>query len=522
MSSHNEQLQPTPFDVVQPAPAAPATAVDRQRREGTPPWVLPALGGLLLLAVLVIFWLPERVNAPPTESAGTGRASQAQADAGAESQAQAGTAAGQAGTGAAAGPDVSPWSDAQLAKLRKEAQEVLAQLLEVQESLEERGVQQWAAEQLAAVAALAKAGDELYRTRDYAAAKARYEEGLTQLQALEAGIPAELSRQLALALESLESGDLELATAALDRADAIDPGNAEAAALRRRVEALPQLLTLLEQAGAAERGGDLPAAITLLKQAAALDPSHQRSASELKRVQADYQQSQFNEAMTAGYAAMDAGQFDAARKAFRRAAQLQSGSSEAASALQEVEAAATAHRLAGLQSDGARDEQAEQWQQAVSAYEQAQKIDPNVMFAREGLARSRDRARLDKQFRAAIDEPQRLSDAAVAQATAQMLALAQKISARGPVLESQIRQLEKLLQQANTPIGLTLRSDGQTDVVIYKVAKLGKFEQTDVSVKPGTYVAVGSRMGYRDVRVEFTVKPDGPPPQVTVACTEAI
>ena len=519
MSSHKEQLQPTPFDVVQPAPVAAASSPGSQPQGGTPRWVLPALGGLVLLAALVIFWLPEKVSTPASAPADSSQADEAATN---PADATPAAAARPNGQGAAPGPDVSPWSDAQMAKLRKEAQDVLAQLLEIQESLEERGVQQWAPEQLAAVAALATAGDELYRGRDYAAAKARYEDGLKQLQDLEASIPAELARQLALANEALESGDLARATAALDRADAIDPGNAEAADLRRRVEALPQLLALLESAASAERAGDLAGAIELLKQAVRLDPGHQRSGSELERLTAAYQEQRFNEAMTAGYAALDAQQFDAARTAFRKAASLQSGSSEAASALQEVEAAATASRLASLQRSGAADEQAEQWQQAVTAYEQAQKIDANVLFAREGLARSANRARLDKQFRAAIDEPQRLSDAAVAEATAKMLEMARKISPRGPVLSSQIEKLEVLLKQANTPITVALRSDLQTEVMVYKVARLGKFDQRELSLRPGTYTAVGSRAGYRDVRLEFTVTPDSPPPSVTIACTEAI
>ena len=512
MSSHNEQLQPTPFDVAQPAPVEAPAAAAGKRREGTPAWVLPALGGLVVLAVLVIFWLPERINTSTPQSAPADPAAAASA-----SPAQPGQAAQPA-----AGPEVSPWSDAQAAKQRKEAQDVLAELLELQETLEGRGVKAWAAEQLSAVATLATAGDELFRTRDYAGATARYREGLEKLKALEASIPVELARHLALANEALEKGDLAQANSALDKVDAIEPGNAEAAALRRRVEALPQLLALLEQAASAEKAGDLPAAIALLKQAVALDASHQRSGDELKRVSGAHQARRFNEAMSAGYSALDARQFDTARKAFRQAASLQPGSAEAKSALQEVEAAASAQRLAGLQGSGAKAEQAEQWEQAVTAYEQAQKIDPNVLFAREGLERSRDRARLDKQLRAAIDDPLRLGDVAVATAAEKMLQFARKVSPRGALLERQISQLERLLQQANTPVKVALRSDAQTDVVVYKVAKLGKFNQHELALRPGAYTAVGSRIGYRDVRVDFTVKPEGPPPALTIACTEAI
>ena len=109
--------------------------------------------------------------------------------------------------------------------------------------------------------------------------------------------------------------------------------------------------------------------------------------------------------MSEGYAALDEGRFDGARTAFRQAATLQSGSTEAASALQEVEAADTARKLGSLDSRGKRYEQSEQWQKAVEAYEQAQKTDSSVLFAREGLQRSRGRAQLNRDLQTVLDEP---------------------------------------------------------------------------------------------------------------------
>lgn len=512
--SHNEQVKPIPFEVT-PPPQPEATTGPAPARTGTAPWVVPALGGLLLLAVLVIFWLPDRVNEP------TPAPDQAAAGATAAGQDQPGVATAAAKPAPAKG-DVSPWSDAQMAKLRKEAQDALAQLLDIQFALEERGVKAWAPERFAAAAASATAGDELYRTREYVEAKAHYLEGLAELQALQDGIPAELARLLALATAEMENGKPEEATAALDLAALIEPGNAELTALRQRNEVLPQVLALLEQAAAAEQNQDLATAEQLLGQATAIDPQHQRASSELQRVTAAYQQQQFNEAMSEGYSALDEGRFNDARKAFRAAAALQSGSSEAASALQEVETAATAHRLATLKTSGGKHEQKEQWQQAVTAYQQALKIDGNILYAREGLARSSARARLDKQFRGAIDEPQRLSDVAVAEATEQMLQQARKIPSPGPVLREQISRLQVLLQRASTPVAVTLRSDLETEVIVYKVARLGRFDSHNLTLRPGTYTAVGSRNGYRDVRRSFTIEYDKSPAPITIACTEPI
>lgn len=514
MSSKNEQVNPTPFDLAQPSPP-PSSKVDTAARQGTAPWVLPALGGLLLLAILVVFWLPERLG--PSEPELPTAAVEPQPAS--PDNTVAGTPKSKP---ASATTDATPWSEAQLAKLRKEAQEVLEQLLDIQFALEERGVKEWAPERFAAVADIAAAGDEVYKTREYEQAKALYEEALGDLQALQESIPAELAEQLEQARQAIEDGEQATADSALEMAGLIEPDSADVAALRKRAALLPQLLPLLEQAATAEKNGDLAAAEQSLQQAAAVDSQHQRTRSELQRVAAAHQAQRFNDAMSDGYSALDDSRFADARKAFRSAAGLQEGSNEAASALQEVETAETAYRLASLKRSGNQNEQKERWQDAVKAYEKAQKIDGNVLFASEGLKRSRSRARLDKQFRTAIKEPGRLSDVAVAEATAQLLKQAQQITPRGPVLKSQIDRLQILLQQANKQVRVSLRSDMETEVIVYKVARLGRFQQHELTLRPGTYTAVGTRNGYRDVRQSFTIKHDSAPASLLIACTEPI
>src|SRR5690606_6435828 len=118
----------------------------------------------------------------------------------------------------------------------------------------------------------------------------------------------------------------------------------------------------------------------------------------------------------------------------------------------------------------------------------------------EGLKRSRMRAQVDQQLRTVIDEPQRLADTAVAAAAAQLLEQAKQISPRGPVLASQINKLDTALRQANTSVTVTLRSDEKTEVIVYKVARLGNFTERELTLRPGSYTALGTRAGYRDVR----------------------
>ncbi len=515
MTQHNEQITPTRFEAApEPETAAPAAATATGER---PRWLLPALGGLVLLALLVVFWLPGTVSPPNT-------AAPAAADRAAASAGAAAPGATTPGTPRprAAPEEASPWNDAQLARLRKAAQDVLAELLEIQFDLEERGVERWAAEDYAAARALAQAGDAHYKSREFEAARASYEQALAAMEALQVALPEAVTAELSRVDEALEALDEASAAASLDLLTTMEPENAALAALKGRLDTLPQLAAQLELATRAEAAGDLGEAEKALNRAVALDPQHRRSAGELARVQAAYLDQRFNQAMSRGYQALDEGQLRAARESFREAAALVPGSDEAASALQEVAAAETGASLASLKRSGRALEEKEQWQQAVAAYEKALKLDANLSFARQGLERAQARARLDKQFRAVLEQPERLSDLAVARDSEQLLQRAAAVTPRGPLLERQIAQLQTLLDKANSPIRVVLRSDMETEVIVYKVARLGRFEQKELELRPGTYVAVGTRIGFRDVRRSFTVNHDQAVEPVVIRCTEPI
>ncbi len=97
-----------------------------------------------------------------------------------------------------------------------------------------------------------------------------------------------------------------------------------------------------------------------------------------------------------------------------------------------------------------------------------------------------------------------------------------RMSEIGPRLGGKRDELARLLKRAATPLTVQLISDNVTSVSIYKVGKLGSFATHELSLRPGTYVAVGSRPGYRDVRLEFLVGPELEPKPVIIRCEEPI
>ena len=69
---------------------------------------------------------------------------------------------------------------------------------------------------------------------------------------------------------------------------------------------------------------------------------------------------------------------------------------------------------------------------------------------------------------------------------------------------------------------MLLQSDNLPQVSIYHVGRLGAFAAHILDLKPGKYVAVGTRPGYRDVREEFVVALNANSVVVNIRCTEKV
>ena len=134
----------------------------------------------------------------------------------------------------------------------------------------------------------------------------------------------------------------------------------------------------------------------------------------------------------------------------------------------------------------------------------------------------RARAALHAQLQAYIDAPDNLSDPSNMQNATRLLLDLALVEPMGPRLEDQKNELSRLLKRAATPLPIRLVSDNLTEVSVFKVGRFGAFENRQLELLPGNYVAVGIRPGYRDVRVEFRVAPEVDMVPIVVQCEEQI
>ena len=415
-----------------------------------------------------------------------------------------------------------PWNESQLAEFRKKSQDTLAAMLQAEEQLKKTAVEKWGAEQHLRATAHAEQGDQLYRKKQFKAANAEYEQALTLFNELLAEADNILRLSLEQGRDYLQSGDAEKAAGAFEKALLIEPDNATAAAGLQRTRTLDEVRSLTDQATELLLQGELDKARNILNQALSLDKQDELAKQKLADVRQRSRDRDFNQAMSAGYIALDNNDYAQAAAKFSRALRIKPGTQEALSALDQSKQGMITDNLKKLLLQGHTLETAERWKDAIDVYTEALKLDGNSAEARQKKQAAQRRAMLDQKLTDTIARAERLTDQDVYQESLTLQNEIDKIEVRGPRLTEQKKTLSKLLQQASEPVSVTFFSDDQTDVTLYRVGKLGNFDKTNLQLLPGKYIAVGHRQGYRDVRVEFTVQANDGPQSVDIRSREKI
>jgi tetratricopeptide (TPR) repeat protein len=407
-------------------------------------------------------------------------------------------------------------------QVRADTDAILGRLLSRVRTLEDRAVQRWGGAPYRRAQQAYAAGDTAYLENNFDLANEKYQEAFDALEPLVGQVDRIFNTTLADAEQALLNGDTADALRLYDLAVAISPSHGPARAGLVRAQNLDEVLSLTEQGLSHERNLELDAAAQSFERALELDPDWEVAKNGLQRVKGTVNDLEFDQRMTEGLTALAENNFLAARAAFRMAQELQPGSPEPADGLLQVDQGLRLGNIAALEREAGRLERAERWRESAESYERLLELDGNLSFAQDGLSRSRQRIALHKQLDDYIANPDSLSANRTMQTATKLVVDITRMPEIGPRLTEQRDELSRLLKRAATPLTVELVSDNVTDVSIYKIGKLGNFNATELSLRPGTYVAVGSRPGYRDVRLEFRVAPEENMQPVIVRCEERI
>ncbi len=478
--------------------AAPATG---RRRTG----VIAGLGLLLVGALLaVVVWLPKLVEQPTAPTVSSPPVQKTAAEEPAEPE---------------------PLTEEQLAQLfneREEAQAVLDDLIQLRLELDARKVTLWANKAFEQALTVKAAGDQAFRDQQFVDASQHYRQALDQMTAIQDRTQAVIDTALADGWAAFDRGDAEAAKRHFGLVLEIDAEHSDALNGMRRAETLDQVLELAEQAQRAEKEELWADARSYYRDIMNLDPDTDGVEAAIERLTGIINNIAFQDHMSDGLSALDAGRLAAAESAFLAARRLKPGSAGPSEGLQEINRRRKESGLQQHRSQILTLEREENWAEATAGYQRLLDKDPNLQFAKDGIVEARERAALDAALQNRLQLPERWWNAEGRNEVSALLAEARAIRSGGPKLQRQITELDRALDQAKRQVSLYLQSDTLCDVVVYKVARLGQFESTELQLYPGRYTVVGTRDGFRDVRKDVLVSPSPGQQSVEIRCNDEV
>lgn len=416
----------------------------------------------------------------------------------------------------------SPFADAQLARERKQAQEILSKVLQLQDQLEGQKIDQWGAKTYQAALETAAKGDELYRQREFTLAQENYKSTLSQLESLKNSADATLLEQLQQGQLALMNKSADAAKQAFGLALAIDPNSQQAQIGLESANVLDDILALLRKGRLEEKTNHWDDALKTYQQAINLNSRSKLAQDAYTTLSNKIRDRDFTEAMSTGYKALDQQDFSKAKSAFERAGKIKPGETSVQLGLQQVSSQSILSKIQQKIAAARNAEAQERWQEANNLYIEVLATDSTVVDAVVGKLRTDARASLEKNVQTILANQLLLNKQENLANAKQALADLDALSNVGPSTVSQRENLRNLIQQVEIPRQVLLQSDNLTQVSIYHVGRLGAFAEHILDLKPGKYVAVGTRPGYRDVREEFVVALNANSVVVNIRCTEKV
>jgi tetratricopeptide (TPR) repeat protein len=402
------------------------------------------------------------------------------------------------------------------------AQQAREQAWALKIQAEAENIANWADEHYRQITEQLEEADTLLNGQLWSEAEEKYQSVLTDLQDLLDGREYRYQQALEEGLQQLAGDQPEAASDFFNRALSIKPSSSEAKNGLARAEQLAALRASYQLALSFEEQGQLAEAMTTLEEILASVPPYEPALQARERIQKQLDEAQFQEEMNTLFAALKAENFAAARRSLQNLETLGLRRQEVEQAAALVVEGEIRAEIERLKTEAETYSYEERWQQAVETYRAILRLDPDLLFASAGRQEAASRAELDRSMSDAVARSHRLQDTTQRSAAARLLDYARRIEPQGPKLQGQIEALDTLLEKYRTPVTVTLESNNQTRVTIYHVGRISPFFTTEIDLKPGTYTLVGSRAGYRDVRMQITVSPDTGDNRYDIRCEDAI
>jgi len=390
----------------------------------------------------------------------------------------------------------------------------------------------WAEKKYIIATTLAETAEQLILEKKYKLAEKNYKEAIDSIDKSLNEQEEILNELIEQAMLELENEQLLKAKELFIKAQAIEQHNKIILKGLYRIEHRDEVINLYRLAIENDENNDLESAIIHLNKALLIDPDYKKAKEKLVEVEQKKNQQDFNNAISQILEDLENNNLQEAQKGYKIARSLSPSDPVVNDIKIRIEKKIKSLAISKLQRKAANQERKEKWTAALTSFREILKYDPDTSSAIMSEQRIKLYIKLNKLLEQISSKPERLQNENVLKSSKKTLAyidseLTQKQTilyplVKTPILEKKINATKIVLKEASVEIPVTIKSDNETDIIIYKVKKFGKLIEKTILLRPGRYTIVGSRMDYRDYRKILQIKASDRKVIIDVRCREKI
>ena len=340
------------------------------------------------------------------------------------------------------------------------------------------------------------------------------------LESVESSIQAELEQRLADGRTALAQGSGTAATQAFERALELQPENELAAQGLKRAKSIEQVFVLLAEADRAEAMGQFENARDTYAKAFEIDAQSAAAQAGVSRTKVAIRKRDFEAAQARATAAAAEDRWTEAIAAYLDAQKVEPDNAELKKQIAEARVREREQRVQTMLKSAYDLERQFAWSEARRVYLDLLTFQPGQPDAEEGLLRTGKVARALLKFERLLEDARALAARADFQGAINSFNEAMANKPAYYELQPDQVELKNMLERQSRPVPVSFASDGRTWVTISGLQLLGKFTATTVNILPGNYEVIGRRKGYADVREVIRVRGGEAVEPVTIIATK--
>ncbi len=352
-----------------------------------------------------------------------------------------------------------------------------------------------------------------------------YDEGVVHLQQADAHFDATVADLRKEVHQTFDSGDVEGATAAINKILARISNDPEAEQFRPRIAVLNKTYPLYQKALKNEETELYAIAEGQYRKILYLDEEFADTAVRLEQIEKLRASKLAEKRLAEARNALQHSDIEKALHLAQSTVNLTPENSEAEDLLRIIQAQFEEQTLAKSLTEAKDHAVAGDLEAAERVYLDLVNDFPGSREVSQGLAQVRSGMRQKYQSKAYTEKAREALDCGSVACLEEGINYAQEALMLQPDFQDAnnlVAALQERLQLLNTPVEVVLVSDGQTRLEVYRVGIFEAVRRQPIRLKPGSYTVVGKRRGYRDVYMDISATPGAGQTTHHIVCNEQL